>query len=157
MFVTRPIVAILSVVAVANGAPQLASIFDTLTSGAVSVATQVGGGAASVATQVGGGAASIATQLGSDFTSVGGGVFKGVTSVGGRAVTVITSAGGEGFTLATDGAGRVTTFAGQVYTAAVVGNGTANAAVYATPISPSLAVGLLTVLASTCLGVVITI
>ncbi|KAJ7071130.1 hypothetical protein C8F01DRAFT_1109230 [Mycena amicta] len=138
MYFSRPIIAALSLVAVANAAPQLDSIFNTITSDIVSVATQVGSGAASIAT----------------------GVFETVTSDGGHAVTVVTSVGGEAITLATDGVGDVTSFAGSEYTVAktaAVGTNTGNAAVPAMGISPSLIAGLATVLASACLGAVITI
>ncbi|KAF7347922.1 hypothetical protein MVEN_01550100 [Mycena venus] len=110
MFITKPIVLALSVAAV-NAAPQLDSIFNTITSDVASVATQITGGAGSVGTQIAGGAE---------------GVFETVTSFGGHAITVVTSAGGQAITLATDGVGEVTSFAGSQYT---IATGAAGAAI----------------------------
>ncbi|KAJ6575005.1 hypothetical protein B0H19DRAFT_1126742 [Mycena capillaripes] len=149
MFFTKPLVLVLSVVAV-NAVPQLDSIFNTITSDLNSVATQVTGGAGSVVTQVTGGAGSVA----GDVTSVANGVIQTVISAGGTAVTVITSVGGDAITLAGSGlsAGqeKVTSFAGAQYTI-VSGSAVPPMA------KPALFAGLLTVLAGACVGALITV
>ncbi|KAJ6519716.1 helix-turn-helix transcription factor, AraC type [Mycena sanguinolenta] len=145
MFFSKAAVLALSIAA-ANAAPQLDSIFNSITSDVVSVASVAGGGAESVASQVASGAK---------------GVFETVTSVGGHAVTVVTSAGGEAITLASDGVGELTTFAGSAYIiatndvgAAVSGNSAPQS--MSRP-SATLMVGLLTVLTSACVGAMITV
>jgi hypothetical protein len=161
------------------------SIFNTITSDIVSVGTQVTGGAGSVATQITGGAGSVASQITSGAGSVGTqiasgaqGVFETVTckfapsltryqthpfciAAGGHAVTIVTSAGGEAITLATDGVGSVVTFAGSKYTEATGAAGaviSGNSAPHSMSMpSPTLFVGLLTILTSACVGAFITV
>ncbi|KAK7064311.1 hypothetical protein R3P38DRAFT_2823697 [Favolaschia claudopus] len=134
MFVTKPLVLALSLVAV-NAAPQLDSIFDTITSDIASVGTQIAGGAE--------------------------GVFETVTSVGGHAVTVFTSEGGQAWTVATDGVGKAMTFGGSVFTVATGEAGavaTENSAPHSMSMpSTALTVGILTIFTSACLGAMITV
>ncbi|KAJ7293476.1 helix-turn-helix transcription factor, AraC type [Mycena rebaudengoi] len=101
-------------------------------------------------------------SIGGDITKGAAGVFETVTSVGGQAVTVVTSAGGEAITLAGSAGGVVTSFAGSQYTIATgkIGevSGKPGAGVAVLPhMSSALFAGLLTVVASACVGALITV
>ncbi|RPD57145.1 hypothetical protein L227DRAFT_614011 [Lentinus tigrinus ALCF2SS1-6] len=101
-------------------------------------------------------------SIASDVKSAVDGIETAVETIGKDVVTVVKDASGEAFTLATDGVGLATTIAGQAYTIitsdighAATATNTGNSAlgVHAGVISSPLLCGVLTVLATTVLGV----
>ncbi|KAF8173975.1 hypothetical protein K438DRAFT_1980537 [Mycena galopus ATCC 62051] len=165
MLFFKSAVLVLSAFGAVNAAPQLESILNAITSEIASVVT--GGAAESVfdaitsdiASVVAGGATDITSDTGSVFSGGAAGVFETVTFIGGEAVTVVTSAGGQAITLAASG--KVTSFAGSEYiiaTGAVGATASGNSAPHSMSMpSPTLFVGLLTILTSACVGALITV
>ncbi|KAJ7596899.1 hypothetical protein C8J56DRAFT_1158910 [Mycena floridula] len=156
LFTTLAVCALLSGAAPGNDLQerQIGSVLDSLTSVVGGGATSVIGAITSVGGGAGGAATSVIGSVAGDVTQVADGVFKSVVNAGGTAFTVVTSEGGAVITLATGAAGHLTTFAGAQWTA--LGDAVNNSASSTSAHTSSICIGLLTVVASSLIGAMLT-